>query len=282
MIEDVGLFVDEDGNVVWTWKGGIKDDFSGLDPNRNFDPRAPTHQREGYYAKHLYWITNVPGAKRDYYGYTLMARARRNAWNVETSYTYSRAEGTHTDRHEGSSGIVMFSSAFDSWGTSQNMYGELPWSCRHYFKISATYDLDLTDWYQMSFGINGFFRSGYHFSKRMRPPYTYDPDDPDNDINDPDTWTARPPYNSYYGYFPEGRGGYELPSFNTWNISWQNTVLFGQYGALTFIFDMHNVTNNQGVLNQVDFYDPYKPFMFRLDNTWAQPREYHLAVKYLF
>jgi hypothetical protein len=282
MIEDVGLFVDEDGNVVWTWKGGIRDDFSGLDPNRKFDPREPDRWQDGDYAKHLYWITNVPGAKRDYYGYMLTARARRNAWNVEASYTYSRAEGTHTDRHEGSSGVAMFSSVFDTWATSQNMYGELPWSLRHYVKIAATYDVDLTDWYQMSFGINGFFRSGYHFSKRTIPPRTYDPDDHYNDINDPDTWTARPPYRDYYGFFPKGRGSYELPSTNTWDISWQNTFLFGQYGALTVIVDIINATNYQGVLRQVDTFNPHRPDLFGLDNAWAMPREYHLAVKYSF
>ncbi len=285
MIEDVGLFVDEDGNVVWTWKGGIKDDFSGLDPNKNFDPRAPHRSHESDYAKHLFWVTNVPDAKRDYYGYTLTARARRNAWNVEASYTYSRAEGTHTDRHEGSGGVAMFSSAFDTWATSQNMYGELPWSCRHYLKIAATYDVDLTDWYRMTFGFQGFYRSGYYISARSRPPYTYDPDNPVNDINDPGTWTGLPPYRGYYGYFPNGRGGYELPSFNTWNLSWQNTVSFGQYGALTFIFDMHNVTNNQGVLGQYDIYEPDRPgtgWPFGMDNAWAWPREYHLAVKYSF
>ncbi len=282
MIEDVGLFVDEDGNVVWTWKGGIKDDFSGLDPDKNFDPRTSSRGHNSDYAKHLYWITNVPGAKRDFSGYALTARTRRKNWDMEANYTYSSAKGTHTDHHEGSTGISMFSAAFDTWATSQNLYGLLPWSCRHYLKIAAAYHFDLTDWYQMSFGIQGYYRSGYHYSKRMTPPYTYNPDNYDDNIQDPYSWTGRPPYDSYNGYFPEGRGTYELPSNNRWDVSWQNTISFGQYGALTVIVDIINATNSQGVLRQVDIFTPYRPTFFGMDNAWAWPREYHLAIRYSF
>jgi outer membrane receptor protein involved in Fe transport len=283
MIEDVGLFFDEDGNVTWTYLGGIKDDFSGLDPNKKYDPREPrANQENPDYAKHLYWITNVEDARRDYYGYEFTARARRDNWNLQASYTYSRAQGTHINTHEGSGGVAQFSAGYDTWGVSQNMYGELPWSLRHYLKIAATYHFDVTDWYEMSFGLNGFFRSGYHYSKRMAPPFTYDPEDPDNDINDPSTWTARPVYRTYLGHFPEGRGTYELPSYKTWDISWQNSFKFGRYGALTVVLDVINVLNYQGILSEVDTFNPNNPDIFGSENAWGSPREYHIMLRYAF
>ncbi len=278
MIEDVGLFLDEDWNVTWTYLGGVKDDFSGLDPNKKFDPRDDGRD----YSKHLYWVTNVEGNKRDYYGYEVTARARRDNWNLQASYTYSRAQGSVINQQAGFSGVSQFSGQYDTYQTSVNLYGELPWSCRHYLKIAATYHFDITDWYEMSFGLNGFYRSGYHYSKRMAPQDTYDPDDPDNDINDPSTWTARPPYRAYAWYYPEGRGGYELPGYNTWDISWQNSFKFGRYGALTVVLDVINIANFQGVLSRNDVFNPRRPEIFNTDNAWGPPRIYNIMLRYAF
>jgi outer membrane receptor protein involved in Fe transport len=283
MIEDVGLFFDEDGNITWTYLGGVKDDFSGLDPDKKFDPREPrTGQEHPDYAKHLYWITNVEDNKRDYYGYELTARARKDNWNLQASYTYSQAEGTTIDAQEGYSGISQFSGQYDTYQTSTNLYGELPWSCRHYLKVAATYFFTIGDVYEMSFGLNGFYRSGYHYSKRQTPDFTYDPYDSTNDINDPSTWTARPPYRTYAWTFPEGRGGYELPSYITFDISWQNTWKFGRYGALTSIIDVINVTNFQGILAEADTYNPKNPDFFGQETAWGSPLSFETMLKYSF
>ena len=283
MIEDTGLFLDEDGNVVWTFRGGIKDDFSGLDPAKKYDPREPLpSQKNPDYAKHIYWVTNVEENKRDYTGYELTARARKDNWNLQASYTYSKAEGTTIDAQEGYSGIAQFSGQFDTYQTSQNLFGELPWSCRHYLKVAATYFFNITDWYEMSFGLNAFYRSGYHYSKRQTPMETYDPEDPSNDINDRSTWTARPPYDSYAWTFPDGRGGYQLPGYQTFDISWQNSFKFGRYGALTFIVDVNNVANYQGLLARADTFNPKKPHLFNTDTGWGSPRDFVFMLKYSF
>ena len=282
MIEDAGLFLDEEGNVTWTFRGGVKDDFSGLDPNKKFDPRAPYSWQNSDYAKHLYWVTNVKGNKRDYTGYELTARARKENWNLQAGYTYSKAEGSTINAHEGSSGTTHFSGQYDTYQTSQNLFGELPWSCRHYLKVAATYFFNITDWYEMSFGLNAFYRSGYFYSMRMFPEATYDPDNPDNDINDPFTWSADPPYWSSAYTFPKGRGGYEYPRYQTFDISWQNSFKFGQYGALTLILDVNNVANYQGVLQRNDKNLPYRSNVFNKDTGWGGPRDFVFMLKYSF
>jgi outer membrane receptor protein involved in Fe transport len=277
MVEDTGIFVDEFGNVVWTYLGGVKDDLSGLDPNKEFDPRPGKD-----YDKHLYYVTNASGSTREYNGIEINARARLKHYDLQASYTYAKAEGSVTEGQPGYTGIAQFSGQYDTVATSQNLFGELPWSCRHYIKIAGSTHWDLTDWYEISFGVNGFYRSGYHYSKRMVPPKTYDPDSPDNDINDPETWTHRPPYNGYAWYHPEGRGTYELPGVALWDVSLQNSFKFGKWGALTVIFDVENVLDNQCITSETDTFNKNKPEQFGQANQWAPPRTWRLSFKYAF
>ncbi len=276
MIEDTGIFTDEDGNIIWTYLGGVKDDFSGLDPNKDYDPLS------GTYANHLYYVTNAKGSTRQYNGLEINASARMKYVDLQASYTYSKAKGSVTEGQPGYSGIAQFSGQYDTWATSQNLYGELPWSARHYLKIAGSIHYDFTDWYEASFGVNGFYRSGYHYSKRAIPPKTYDPSDPSNDYNDRSTWTGRPPYRSYAWYFPEGRGTYELPGVSIWDVSLQNTVKFGKWGALTVILDIDNVFDNQCILSESDVFNRKKPEQFGQANYWASPRSYTLSFKYAF
>ncbi|MBN1355280.1 TonB-dependent receptor [bacterium] len=277
MIEDTGIFVDDEGNITWTYLGGVKDDFSGLDPNKKYDPRPGKD-----YANHLYYVTNAEGSTREYNGIEINAKARLKNYDLQASYTYSKAEGSVTEAQPGYSGIAQFSGQYDTYATSQNLFGELPWSCRHYLKIAGSTHWDLTDWYEISFGVNAFWRSGYHYSKRMIPPKTFDPDEPSNDPNDPNTWTHRPPYNSYAWYHPEGRGTYELPGVNIWDVSLQNSFKFGKWGALTVIFDVENLLDNQCITSETDVYNNSKPEQFGQANAWAAPRTWRLSFKYAF
>lgn len=278
LIEDVGLFTDDDGNIVWTYRGGVKNDFSGLDPRESYDPRDDGRD----YSHQLYWITNADGNRRDYSGFDIMASIRKQQWELMANYTWSEAKGTVIEGPPGAAGIAQFSGLYDTYYTSQNLYGELPWSCRHYLKLAGFYRFDLTDWYEMSFGMNAFLRSGYAYSKRTTPPYTFDPDNESNVYDDPSTWTGRPPYRSYAWYYPEGRGSYELPSYYNIDVSWQNTFAFGSYGALTVIFDVNNVTDYQGILSESDVYNAYRPDLFGRQNSWGMPREYRWSLKYSF
>ncbi|MBN1552112.1 TonB-dependent receptor [bacterium] len=278
IIEDVGLFADDDGNIVWTYKGGVNDSFTGLDGSKQYDPRIDED-----YSKHLYYVTNVDEASRDYDGIEISASYTAKYLDMMTSYTYSKAEGTVIDSSEpGSSGVAQFSFPYDTYFASQNLYGELPWSAEHYLKLSGAVHYPLTDWYELSLGIDGFWRSGFPYSKRSNPPRTYDPDDPANDSSDPDTWTGRPPYRSYACYFPEGRGTYELPSVTIWDISLQNTFKAGKWGAFTVILDIFNILDQQTVIGEVDVYTPSRPDYFGQANYWVEPRSYRLSFTYAF
>jgi outer membrane receptor protein involved in Fe transport len=279
MLEDVGLFTDDDGNIVWTYLGGVNEDFSGVDPNKDYDPRRGT---DGDYSHHLYYVTNAEGCTREYNGIEINARARLKHYDLQASYTYSKAEGSVTEEQPGFDGVSQFSGQYDTWATSQNLFGELPWSARHYLKLAGSVHYDLTDWYEISFGVNGFYRSGYPYSKRRNPPRTYDPDDPENDINDRTTWTARAPYYDRAWYHPDGRGTYDLPGVSLWDVSLQNSFRFGKWGNLTVIFDVENVLDNQCITSETDTFNPNHPERFGQANHWAPPREYRLSFKYAF
>jgi outer membrane receptor protein involved in Fe transport len=278
IIEDVGLFADSAGNITWTWQGGINDDFTDLDPGKRFDPRDNGQD----YERHLYWITNVPGNRRRYHGVEFLARARKAFCNLQAGYTYSKAEGSTAEAYESSTGVAQFSNVFDTYQTSLNLDGELPWSSRHRVNLAGNTFFTITDWYEISFGVYGHYISGYHYSKRTTPPYTYDPDNSSNEFDDPQTWTGRPPYRSFPFYFPEGRGTYELPSLLTVDISVQNTFLFGRFGSLILILDVLNATNNQDALDVDSVYNPSRPDRFGSEVQWRMPREYNLTLKYAF
>ncbi len=277
MVEDTGIFVDEYGNIVWTYLGKVKDDFSGLDPDGKYDPRYFQD-----YAKHLYYVTNASGNTREYNGIELNATARLKYFDLQASYTYAKAEGSVTEAQPGYDGIAQFSGQFDTVATSTNLYGELPWSCRHYLKFAGSYHYDFTEWYEFSFGVNAFWRSGYHYSMRSQPPFTYDPDDATNDKNNPDTWTGKPPYRSYAWYFPYKRGSYELPGFYNIDISLQNSFRFGKWGTATVIFDVENVTDNQSIISESEIFNPKKPELFGQADGWSGPTTYRLSLKYAF
>ncbi len=275
MIEDVGLFTDDEGNIVWTYRGGITG--GELDPGKRYDPIEYKT-----YSKHLYWITNAQGAVREYRGLELNAAYHDTRFDVLASYTLSESQAAILDQPPGESGIAQFSGQFDTYAISRHLFGETPWSARHYVKVAGAVHQKLTSWYEASLGVNAFWRSGYHYSKRTTPPPTFDPDDPENDPDDPSTWTGRPPYRSYAMYYPEGRGTYELPSVYSIDLSVQNTFDFSKFGTVTLIFDILNATDFQGPLSQVDIYIPAMPERFGTEESWVAPRSYRLGLKYAF
>lgn len=276
MIEDVGLFLDDDGNLVWTWQGAVNDDFTGLKPGWDFDPV------DKYYTRHVYWITNVPGNDREYSSIELNAEYQDDHWDARLYYTWSEAEGATTDTSAGYTGVAQFSGQYDTVGTSQNLYGELPWSAAHLIRCATSYRLDITDWYEMSIGIDAFWNSGYHYSRRGKPPRTFDPDDSSNILEQPETWTGRPPYQSYYWHYESRRGDYELPGHFNMDLSWQNTFGFGAWGDFTIIFDVTNLLDNQEIISESDIYNMNKPMLFGMADAWYPPRAYRLALKYRF
>ena len=276
MIEDCGLFIDENGNIVWTYLGGVNDARTGIDPAKNYDPRE-----EVDYTNHIYWITNAEDNKREYDGLEINAKARMKHFDLQASYTWSEVTGATTESQPGS-GISQFSGYYDTYAFSHGLQGKLPWNSTNYLKINASYHNEFTDWYEFSFGVSMFERTGYSYSKLSVPPKTFDPDDPSNDYNDRSTWTGKPPYATWAGYLPEGRGTYEYPEVINWDISLQNTFKFGKFGALTAIFDVTNLFDNQGV-GLVNETEPRKhPENFGQELAWFGPREWVLTFKYTF
>ncbi len=275
LIEDVGLFMDRDGNVIWTYLGGIKDDFSGLDPNLKFD----LVDDDGY--AHNVWITNVSGAERKYSGCEINARARKKHWDLQFSYTYSEAEGSLT-KWTTSGHFSLFSDFFDTYQASQKLYGLMPWSSDHFVKFAGAWHRDFTNRYELSVGMNAYWQSGYHYSKYRRPSPTYDPDYPSNEIDNPETWTGRPYYASVHCVLPEGRGNYEHPSTYRIDVSLQNRFGFGKWGAATIIFDIYNATNE--IFNPDESYDDpdYPTLEYDYYIEEQIPRTYRLSLKYEF
>ncbi|HPQ39104.1 MAG TPA: hypothetical protein PLV45_01915, partial [bacterium] len=278
MIEDVGLFLDEEGNVVWTWRGAVNDDFTGLKPGWDFDPV----DNGEYYTQQVYWITNVPGNDREYSSIELNAEYQDDHWDARLYYTWSEAEGATTDTSAGYTGVAQFSGQYDTVATSQNLYGDLPWSAEHLIRCAASYRFDITDWYAMSVGANAFWNSGYHYSRRGKPPRTYDPDNSSNIIEEPETWTGRPPYQSYYWHYESRRGDYELPSHFNIDLSLQNTFAFGSWGAFSVIFDVTNLLDNQEIISESEIYNVNKPMLFGMADAWYPPRAYRVSLRYSF
>jgi len=255
IIEDAGLFLDEDGNEVATYMD-------------EYDPNVDD------YFYHIYYVTNPEGAKRDYYGVEMNAKARLSNLNLQASYTYSVAKGVVIEAQPGYSGIAQFSGYYDTPSLSQNLYGELPWDATHYLKLDTSYLHKVTDWYSVSVGFSGFYRSGYAYSMLAAP------EAPDQDGDGKPDYEV--PYGSYRWALPKGRGTYRLPSVYFIDLSLQNEFSFGKFGSLAVIFDVFNLLDNQAVLSRADAWNPKKPELFNQDNGWASPRSYQLSVKYAF
>jgi len=112
LIEDAGIFTDEQGNVTWTYLGGVNWDdpdnpfFAGdsdsfYDRDPLFDPKyerdSDSAGTENEYYDHRWWITNPKGAKRDYQGHILDISGRFRYGEILASYTWSKSKGSNGD-----------------------------------------------------------------------------------------------------------------------------------------------------------------------------------------
>lgn len=276
LIEDTGLFLDGDGNVIWTWQGAVNADGSGLVPGWDFDPGE-------YYGDHyVSYITNVPGNDREYNGLEFSATGAGSCWDMTASYTLSKAEGAALDPMVDEDGIHPFTRAYDSPTLSRNLYGELPWSARHVLRFAGAYRFDIADWYDLSLGLSAQWNSGYHYSKRRTPPQTYDPSSPHNDLDDPSTWTAVPVFADDYAWFPEGRGTYTMPAQSRFDLSIQNIFRIHPQHRLTLILDVLNLADNQETIEVDNTYQTRNPDLFARAIRRETPRSLELILKYAF
>ncbi len=276
LIEDAGLFLDWDGNIIWTWQGAVNADGSGLVPGWDFDPT------EMDYTHYVSYVTNVPGNDREYNGLEFSITGAGICWDMTASYTLSKAEGAALDPTLDLDGVHPFTRAYDSPTLSRNLYGELPWSARHVFCFAGAYRFDITDWYDLSLGLTAHWNSGYHYSKRTKPPATYSADHPDNDPDDPSTWTGIAVFATEDAYYPEGRGTYTMPAQSRFDLSVQNSFRVHPGGTLTLILDILNLADNQEILEVEDAYHSRNPDLFGLATRRESPRSLELILKYSF
>jgi len=245
LIEDAGLFLDGELTEVGSWQ----DDE---------DPSSEDYAFLGYY------VTNPRGAVRDYRGIEVYAEIDIERLAVKASYRYSTAKGSVTETVQDGAGLAQFGLYYDTPSLSRHLYGELPWDSAHQAEINAVSQAVAAGPYQLWLGLQATYVSGFARSKLTRPP------------------NADSPYSSYYCYLPEGRGTYRLPSVFLLNLSVQQDFAVGRAGALTLIFDVFNLLDNQVATDKDYTYREGRSEHFERELRWEDPRSYELSLKYTF
>lgn len=262
IVEDAGIFYEYDKNTnEWTGRA-----YYAWDLPENWQDHP-----DYYYDLDHYYVTNPPGAKRNYYGLELTVKANVGRFNLLAAYTYAQAKGVvYGDQpmvagaYSATGGVTHFSVYYDTYDLSKNLYGRLPYDIDHYFKIHATYDFFPNTWYAFSLGVSYFSRNGYAYDRLTYEPY----------------------YGGTYSTAKYGRGTYRLPQVSFMDMSIQKHFPFGKdakYGTLSVILDINNVFSSEYLLSRNN-QDPgnRKPWAFDSNGAHASPRSYHLSVKYAF
>ena len=243
LVEDYGIWLDEDGNQIWP--GPPNTDYTLYD----------TDVYTNYYM-----VANIPGSKRDYKSLELYTNARLKNLTLMASYTWADLKGTTLETMEGNAGTVSyFTGLYDTPGASQNLYRTLPYDITHYVKLNAAYQFS----WGTSIGMRAFWRSGYHYTKWQR-----------------DERVPGPAGTNYYyqNWYHCSGETFELPSYYQIDMSLQQDIDFGRYGVLTFIFDVFNVTDNQSILGE----ERNDNANFGQANVWSNPIQWQAQVRYSF
>jgi len=172
--------------------------------------------------EYLYYITNVPSARRDYRGLELTCEKRlSNNYQFLVAATFSKAKGSvaYDDYSEGLDIYADFAEM------KYNRYGSLPWDDKQYLKVAGSYHLPL-----------GFIIGGT-LNYRSGRPYNlmgYLPEE---------AWEFG--YSGYY--FLEPRGSERLDS-----VMWVDLRLRKDFDfagvVLSLTADAFNLTNEQDVI----------------------------------
>ena len=73
-----------------------------------------------------------------------------------------------------------------------------------------------------------------------------------------------------------------MPGLSLWDVSLQNTFTFGNWGALSVIFDIENLFDQQHIISESDVYNKSRPEMFGQANAWMTPRTWQVSLAYRF
>ncbi len=243
MIEDVGLFGDADGNIVWTYRGAVDAESNEIRAGKPYDPCV------GDYARRYAFVTNLDGSQRRYYGFHIKAAYEGRRVKLLGGYVLSNTVGEVVGVDPETGDPAYLTSAFDSVTSSRNRWGDLPWSAHHHLSASAWILAFDHRWFECRLGIAGYWRSGFASTAWQSPPPTYDPDNELNDIEDPDTWTGVPSDASNATiWYPDGRGNRRLDPIVNVDLSVRNSFDLGpssRLGRLTLQLDVMNATNNR-------------------------------------
>lgn len=253
VIEDVGLYADSDGNIIWTYLGGVNETLDDLDPDKRYDIPA------GEYAQRFRFVTNLRGSQRRYYGFHVVGSYENHRVMLQGGYVLSNTVGNVTGIQSGTDNPAYLTDAFDSYELSQKRWGDLPWSAHHHLSASAWILAISKGWYQCRLGTAGYWRSGFRWT------------DTRSDSENP------------FGSFPEGRGNRQLKSVMNLDLSLRNHFELGpssRLGSITVQLDVMNAMNDHTYREAID-----ENALFESDSgetVQGYGRWYRLGVSYSF
>lgn len=175
----------------------------------------------------LTYVTNPPGAERDYDGVEVVFNKRfSNRWSLSASYVYQKSRGLiGTDFDDSWSGEAYF----DSPNAHINALGNFTGERRHQVKIQFMWRAPL------GIDVSGYYRylDGSRFTRRIRS------DDLGLDLS------------SNFTIYAETRGSRKLPGLHYFDARVEKVFKlpkkFGQFSVFADVFNVLNINTMTGV-----------------------------------
>lgn len=189
----------------------------------------------------IYVVDNLPGLDRRYVGAEFRVRSRLKKLFLDGSYTWARARGNVEYTQS-------LGSDFDFPEHSVNRYGYLSTDVRHSVKLAGSLDIP----WNMQFGFNGYWNSGF--------PFNY----------------VQTPLEAGYGKeFLEPRGSRRLPDSYRLDLDLRKRFVVGPTQA-ALILTVLNVFDTEQVIAADEFSETFAP------TQWQTPRRYEVGARISF
>ena len=214
--------------------------------------------RSGEDNEYVYYITNVPQARRNYKGLELQLKKRlSNNYQFLLVYTLSEAKGSLANSGQ-AEGLNVYA---DFAEVLYNRYGYLPWDDRHYLKLNGSYHLP----WGIIAGTSMGWRSGRPYNRIS--------------ANLPESAENFSGYTSQYYLDP--RGSYRLG--HVWWMDLRATKDFNIGDTeLSVIVDAFNVWNNQFVLGRQSTDSQNENSTWSHATGWMGAGTFTVGLKYSF
>ncbi len=274
--------IDVGNGLVFTTQGFYRNDrkiiedydlltyVTGIDRNDiNWGHLALTFEDFGFPATGLtreanYYLSNLIGAKRDYYGLDFEVRKRfTNGSSVTAQYSFRDAKGnSQSDGNADIQGDFLSLDPRNPW-----MWGTLPGSIDHQIKLFGTYRLP----FGLDIGTFVYWASGLNYTDAtVFGPGTYNiyvnrrlPDSPDGRRNYTQTGTET------------GPSFYQIDLRFTYNYNFSDNL------GIQFFADIFNITNNQqGIDEMYAHNDPQ--FTYQETTALLNPMRFYLGFRINF